>query len=69
MGCSMAIKHRDRLMSDIRDFLDHFEDLTRLIELRKKRGVVDEIDNAFFEGLDHLRPELRKFFYYWEERY
>lgn len=69
MGCSMAIKHRDRIMGSIGSLLDNVEDLLARLERQEKHGNVDATDKEFLEDLDRILPELREFYYSWEERY
>ncbi len=72
------MKHRDRIMGAIGTLLDNTEDLLCQIERHEKhykkfnmdkKTEDDEIDQAFMEGLEHIRPEIVKFYRYWEERY
>jgi len=63
------MKIRDRVMGNIGSLLDNMEDLLARLERQERNNNVDETDQAFMEGLEHIRPEIVKFYRYWEERY
>jgi len=63
------MKHRDRIMGNMGSLLDNMEDLVAELQRQAKRNKVDETDQAFMVDLKHIRSELSKFYYHWEERY
>ena len=65
----MTLKPRDRIMGNIGSLLDNMEDLLARLERQEKHNKVDETDKDFFEELDRILPEMRKFYYHWEEHY
>lgn len=63
------MKIRDRIMGNIGSLLDNIENLTARLERQEKYNIADETDKAFMGDLEHIIPQLTKFYYDWEERY